>query len=509
MSNPPPTPAAPRPEALYGATQMRQIDRTVIEQHGIPGITLMRRAGEAAFRQIMARYAAIDHLVVVCGLGNNGGDGYVVASCAHRIGIRVTALASAPPATECAATAARDYRQLGGTICEGDLSSLSPLASAASADLVVDALFGTGLSRAPQGTAADLIRRMNAAATSGCPLVSLDMPSGLHSDTGAAFDPCVAAHLTITFIGLKIGLFTGRGRSHAGEIVLEDLHIPAEARHAVALSARLIQPPVLEKRARDMHKGEAGRLLVVGGDGGMMGAALLAGEAALRCGAGLVTVAGTAAHLDFAARHRPELMSADAERLPLEDADAADVIVLGPGLGQSEWSERIFTRFIDCKAPLVVDADGLNWLARISPGPRRRPNWVLTPHPGEAARLLQCTAAEIEADRLRAVREIQAKFGGVCILKGAGTLVADADGGMFLCDRGNPGMATAGMGDVLSGVVGALVGQGLPLSQAASAAVWLHASAADAAARRLGERSLLARDVIDHLPQIIRQVEPF
>ncbi len=486
------------PEEIYQAREVREIDRVVIEQHGVSGIALMRRAGEAAFKQIMARYSGVHHLVVVCGAGNNGGDGYVVALCARRIGVPVTVLATAAPGTDDAATASQEYRDSGGVVEAGEGDPAIP----EDAGLVVDALFGTGLSRAPEGAAAEWIRRMNDA---NCPVVSLDMPSGLHGDTGFAFATCVKADATITFIGLKLGLLTGQGRSHAGEIVFEDLRVPIAARRAVAPVARIIQQPLLAKRHREMHKGDAGRVLIVGGDAGMLGAVLLAGEAALRCGSGLVTVAGGAAHLDLPALRCPELMSADALQLsPQGIAARADVVVLGPGLGQSAWSEQVFDRFIDSERHIVVDADGLNWLAR---KPLQRSDWVLTPHPGEAARLLQCAAAEVQADRLAAAREIAAKFGGVCVLKGAGTLVACADGAMFLCDKGNPGMATAGMGDVLSGVIGSLLGQGLRIKAAATAGVWVHGSAADGAVQETGERGLLARDVIRHLAPVIRGIE--
>ncbi len=485
------------PEEIYQAREVRAIDRAVIEQHGIPGMVLMRRAGESAFQQIMTRYSRINHLLVVCGAGNNGGDGYVVARCAHRIGVPVTVLAAAAPDTDDAVTAAQAYREDGGVVSEDGHALF------AAADLVVDALFGIGLTRAPEGVGGELIRRMNEAR---CPVVALDMPSGLHSDTGFAFAPCVKADTTITFIGLKLGLLTGHGRSHAGEIVLEDLGIPAEARRAVEPVARIIQRPLLAKRAREMHKGDAGRILIVGGDTGMLGAVLLAGEAALRCGSGLVTVTGGGAHLDLAALHRPELMSAEALQLSPQDIARADAVVLGPGLGRSRWSEQVFARFIDTQRRLVVDADGLNQLAQSEPPPHRC-DWILTPHPGEAAGLLQCTTAEVQADRPTAAREIAAKFGGVCVLKGAGTLVACADGAMFLCDKGNPGMATAGMGDVLSGIIGSLLGQGLPIATAATAGVWLHSSAADAAVKNTGERSLLARDVIHYLTPIICDLE--
>lgn len=268
---------------------------------------------------------------------------------------------------------------------------------------------------------------------------------------------------------------------------------------------QLIPPPKLPKRHRETHKREVGRILIVGGTEGMLGATLLAGESALRCGSGLVTIASTASHVDWPALHCPELMSADAMQISRERiAEIADVVVLGPGLGQGEWGKQVFDRFIDCELPLVVDADGLNWLAR---KPRQCDRWVLTPHVGEAARLLGRTATEVQAERLHAAREIATQYGGVCVLKGPGTLVACADDSIWICDKGNPGMATAGMGDVLSGIVAALLGQGASFSVAATTAVWLHACAADTAVRKIGERGLLARDVITYVATLVCQIE--
>lgn len=493
------------PIEIYQAHQTREMDRFVIEQCGVPGVELMRRAGRAAFARIMERHGGAGRMAVVCGPGNNGGDGYVVAELARRIGVDVTVLALAAAAAADAKTAADDYQNAGGAIVAVDNANEENFAALDAADLIIDALFGTGLARAPQGIASDAIRRINRAP---CPVVALDMPSGLQSDTGFAFAPCVAADATVTFIGVKLGLLTGQGRAVAGEILFEDLNIPVEARDAVAPAARVIARPALRPRARDAHKGDAGRVLVVGGGRGMLGAALLAGEAALRCGGGLVTVAGPESNLDLPALACAELMSADAARMSAADIAAADAIALGPGLGQSEWGGQIFRRFIDADAPMVVDADGLNHLAAADKS-RRRQNWILTPHPGEAARLLQSTVAEIAADRPAAARAIADKFGGVCVLKGAGTLVAaaESEAPLFVCAHGNPGMATAGMGDVLSGIAGALLVDGMPALDAAQAAVWLHSAAADAAVIDTGQRGLLARDVIAALPKLLRGIE--
>ena len=512
---------------LYRADQVRELDRLAIAA-GTPGIALMRSAGDAAFAHIMSRHAATKRMVVVCGAGNNGGDGYVVAACARRIGVTVTVLAVGEPGTDDAITAARDYRDVGGEVVvvgngdgnrsagndgngnrngddgntgNGDGNDGNNIL--ATADLIVDAIFGTGLSRAPAGVAADCIRAMNAA---DAPVVSLDVPSGLHSDSGCAFSPCVAAQSTLTFIAQKLGLHTGDGRKYAGEIVLADLNIADEIRRKVAPAARIITAPKLSKRAVDAHKGDAGRVLIIGGDAGMLGAVLLAGEAALRCGSGLVTVASTTAHLDLPALHRAELMSADAQQLTPEFIAGCDAMVLGPGLGRGEWGAQVYARAVAGGVPTVLDADALFWLAQ---APARNHDWILTPHPGEAARLLGCDSAEIQADRPAAAQKIADKFGGICVLKGAGTLVADgtAEHELMLCDKGNPGMASAGMGDVLSGVIGALLAQGLPAFEAAVAGVWLHGYAANEAVKTTGVRGLLAGDVIQNLATVIASCE--
>lgn len=474
------------PRKLYRAAQTREIDRIATAEYGIASAELMRRAAHAAFAHLSARYAGARNIVVVCGPGNNGGDGYLLAARARETGMHARALAM-PPASEGARAAAHIYESRGGEVC-ADASLLD------GADLIVDALFGTGLTRAPQGDAAAWIARINAAS---CPVLALDMPSGL-SDGGYAFSPCVRADCTVTFIGMKFGLLSGDGREHAGEIVFAELQVDAEMRRAVKPVARVIAPPKLPRRSFGMHKGNAGRVIVAGGARGMFGAALLASEAAMRTGAGLTTLATLAAHVEMAALHRPELMSADALEIDFAHADA---IALGPGLGTGEWSHRVFEKCIDGSARMVVDADALNLLAQ---HPRRSEHWVLTPHPGEAARLLQCTLHDVQFDRLAAAREIVTRFGGACVLKGAGSLVADAES-VLLCDLGNPGMASGGMGDALTGIIAALLAQNI--AHAAAAGVWLHARAADLAACRGGMRGLLARDVIALLPEVLDACE--
>ncbi len=362
------------------------------------------------------------------------------------------------------------------------------------ADVIVDALFGTGLARPATDEAAAMIAGMN---TCGRPVVAVDMPSGLHSDTGAVLGVAVHAEITVTFIGRKQGLYVGDGLDHAGRVIVDDLGVPAACFDGTIPVARLIGEDAvlraLPRRARTTHKGSHGHVLVIGGGLGMPGAARLAGEAALRAGAGLVTLAVHPGNSAIVAA-RPELMcvgaSSAADLAPL--LGRATVIAAGPGLGQGAWAEPLVDAAIDSGVPLVMDADALNWLAA---HPRSCDHWILTPHPGEAARLLGTTPAAVQADRLGSARALQARYGGVAVLKGAGTIVYPPGGPAFVCDRGNPGMAAGGMGDVLTGVVAGIAAQCGDLALAARAGVFVHAQAGDLASRA-GERGMLASDVL-------------
>jgi NAD(P)H-hydrate epimerase len=368
----------------------------------------------------------------------------------------------------------------------------------ATGDVIVDAIFGTGLARDASGLAAECIAAINAA---GRAVVAVDVPSGLHADTGHVLGCAVRADLTVTFIGRKLGCHLAAGPDHTGEIVFDDLGVPLATYDDTHPALRLLDASVvttaLPRRERTAHKGRHGHVLVIGGAAGMGGAVRLAGEAALRAGAGLVTVAAHPQSLQ-ALTARPELMSVALGNAPdLEHAlERATVIALGPGLGQSPWSMEVLRAALAAGKPLIVDADALNLLAAV---PQRRDDWVLTPHPGEAARLLGVTAAGVQDDRRAAARELQARYGGTVVLKGAGSIVQCADGMGWLCDRGNPGMAVAGMGDVLTGVVAGIAAQCSDLAPAARAGVYVHAVAGDRAAGVAGERGLLASDVIDQL----------
>ncbi|MFO1349813.1 MAG: NAD(P)H-hydrate dehydratase [Gammaproteobacteria bacterium] len=488
------------PGALYRAQQVREIDRRAIQERGIAGYELMRRAGQAAFAELRARWPAARRVVVVCGGGNNGGDGFVVARLAQEAGLATQVLTLADPArlSGDARTAYDDARQAG--------APSEPFAPAllTGADVIVDAIFGIGLEREVSGHWRAAIDAINATPAK---VLALDIPSGLHADRGAILGAAVRADLTVCFIALKQGLFTGAGPDCNGEIVLADLAIPADLVASIAPSAQLYGgenlPTLLPKRMRSAHKGDHGHVLVVGGDQGMAGAARMAAEAAARCGAGLVSVATHAAHAGLHAALRPELMFRGVETaVELSPLLArASVIAVGPGLGTGAWGQLMLNAVLEQEQPLVIDADALNLIAKQTPR-TARPSWVLTPHPGEAARLLGIDTTTVQTDRFAAAERLAQHLGGVVVLKGAGTLIASADQTPLVCHAGNPGMASGGMGDVLTGVIAGLLAQGLTPWDAARAGVYLHARAGDLAALD-GERGLLATDLLPWLRKLV------
>jgi ADP-dependent NAD(P)H-hydrate dehydratase / NAD(P)H-hydrate epimerase len=482
------------PAEIYSTEAVRRIDRRAIDGAGIDGYTLMNRAAGAALEAARAAFPAARRWQVVCGGGNNGGDGYVLARLAAAKGIEaaVTALVSPERLRGDAATAHRDFVAAGGDVREWS-GQLDPAAT-----LVVDAVLGSGLERNVEGRFAEAVAAINA---HPAPTLALDIPSGISGDTGAVLGTAVRADLTVTFVGLKQGLFLGQGPDFTGDLVYAGLDIPADCRAAEAPALRRIDEAALRRllppRRRSAHKGDFGHLLIVGGGPGMAGAARLAAEAALRCGAGKVSVASAPASCGVVVGGCPEAMCHGVER-PADLApliERATVLAVGPGLGTGDWSRALFEAALAAKRPVLVDADGLNLLAT---EPARRDDWILTPHPGEAGRLLGCSAAAVQSDRLAAVNELRRRYGGVAVLKGAGSLVSWQDGPEWICTAGNPGMAAPGMGDVLTGVIGALLAQGLTLEQAAAAGVELHARAGDAAAGS-APRGLFASDLMPAL----------
>jgi hydroxyethylthiazole kinase-like uncharacterized protein yjeF len=488
----------PLPIEIYSVATVREIDRTAIEDEGIPGYTLMTRAGAAAVRAAREQFPDATRWQVVCGAGNNAGDGYVVARLAAQEGIVVSVLAVVDPEslTGDAATAYGDFAAEGGVVMpwEGALDE--------EAGLIVDALLGSGLERDVTG---EFGRAVSAINDHPAHVLALDIPTGVHGDTGQVMGAAVEADLTVTFVGLKAGLFAGEGAELCGVIVFDGLDVPEHCRpHGEAMSRRIssrVLRRCLKRRSRNAHKGDFGHVLIVGGGEGMPGAVRLAGEAALRTGAGLVSIATHPSHATVIVGSRPELMShgiADADSLaPL--LERATAIAVGPGLGTSEWARALYGVVSELELPAVWDADALNLLAETPAKNERR---IITPHPGEAGRLLGEPTAEVQGDRRAALQALQEKYGGVAVLKGANTLVTSKKKVPWLCTSGNPGMASPGMGDVLTGIVAALLAQGLGKEASAVVGVEAHARAGDLAARA-GERGTIASDLVAELRNVV------
>ncbi len=482
------------PITLYRTDQVRELDRIAIHESGIPGFELMSRAGYEVFQCIRHKWPDTQSVGVFCGTGNNAGDGYIVARLALEAGLKASVYSLSDPVNlkGDAHTAYQSYVEASGMVIPFLGEEIID------EDVIVDALLGTGLDRPVTGLYALAIQGIN---KSPAHVVAVDSPSGLNADTGNVMGCAVKADCTVTFIGLKLGLFTGQAFDYCGEISYASLDVPDAVFQAVSSSViRVVKTP-LPRRDRCSHKGNYGHVLIVGGDQGYSGAARLTGEAALRVGAGLVSIATRPEHSGLMNLNRPELMChgvANAGQLAVL-LEKASVVVIGPGLGQSDWAKELFMATIKTQKPLIIDADGLNLLARL---PEKKPDWILTPHPGEAARLLCCSTAEIQENRFSSVLAIQAKYDGTAVLKGTGTLIA-SPGEIAVSTTGNPGMASGGMGDVLSGVIAGLLAQNLSLKNAAQQGVFCHGKAADLAAEKGGERGLLARDLMPYLRLLV------
>jgi NAD(P)H-hydrate epimerase len=494
-------------DRLYTARQVQLLDQSAIEAHGIPGIELMERAGQSVFAAAREYFPRSVDWLVFCGAGNNGGDGYVLARLAQQAGIRVTLCALKPVSALQgeAAVAGRSWLAAGGEVHPW------PPAAGWQPDLIFDALLGTGLDRKPEGDFASAISWIN---QNPAPVIAVDIPSGLDADSGTPLGEAVKAVLTVTFIGNKRGLYTADGPDHCGQVRFSALQTPESVQESIKDSGILIRQNIIEyllpRRARNSHKGTFGWVLGIGGNSHMSGAVRLCGEAALRSGAGKVTLATIPEHAAMVNLSCPELMVRGVKKGKelsslLEQVNAC---VLGTGLGQTSWSEDLYHTCLKSKAPMVLDADGLNILARHHPGGARqgrlpRGNWILTPHPAEAGRLMDCSAREIQQDRVVAAQRIAEAYDAVVVLKGCGTVIARPDGFYAICPLGNPGMATAGTGDVLAGVIGAMLAQGLSDWESAMLGVVVHAHAGDLAANQIGERGMIASDIIARLPVVL------
>ncbi len=505
------------PRALYRAEQVRELDLLAQQALGVDAFELMQRAAAAAFSRLRERWPLADKLLVFAGAGNNGGDGYALAALAAQNGLGVQLIWLQPPnELEGAAAAAwRLAKRADVPICSFAEFQLQPWRDF---DLVADALLGTGLRRALTG---DWLRAVEWINNSGRPVLALDVPSGLDADTGTPLGAAVRADLTVSFIAMKRGLLTHEGPDCAGEIVFEDLDAPAGIHGATASTTAAVRRidihsgmDRLPPRRASAHKGRHGHVLLLGGDHGMGGAIMMAAESALRAGAGLVSVVTRSAHRAALLARRPEIMvtGTEEETVDLPSLfERASNIVVGPGLGLGEWSQNLLRAALGANAtrklPLIVDADALRLLARnaVPTAESHRELWILTPHPGEAAAMLGIEAKAVQADRFAAVAKLQEQYGGHCLLKGAGSLIClqGAPRRFKLCSEGNPGMASAGMGDVLGGVIAALHAQGLTLEDSLCLAVCIHGEAADMAAEKHGQRGLLATDLMPFIRTLV------
>ena len=486
---------------LYTAADSRAVDANAIAKLNVPGYTLMQRAAQAALALLLDRFPGVGSITVVCGKGNNAGDAYLVASGAHHLGVEVQLLAAMPPSS-LQGDAARAFAEAAanGLAVDNSLQTLR-------GGVIVDGLLGTGLQGAPRAEYAQWIQQINA---SGKPVLSLDVPSGIDADTGAAPGAVVIATHTLSFITPKVGLHTGAGLAAAGQRHLDDLGVPQHCFPTSPVTRLHWHRHMMPGLEVNTYKHRQGHLVIAGGDDNMPGAVIMAAEAALRVGAGMVTVLTRTQHTSALVSRTPEVMvlgfsETDDDARVKQLLSKASCVVLGPGLGRSPWSKALYKAVEHSGRPVLVDADGLYWLA--AEGAWQGGSLTITPHVAEAARLLGLAPDDVQADRLAAARQLAQQYACQGVLKGAGSVVfAENSAALAICAHGNPGMASAGMGDVLSGVLGGMLGYAegsfTPL-KALQAGVALHSAAADHAALEWGQRSLQSTDVIAALPILL------
>lgn len=489
----------PLSQNIYTAAQVKELDRYATDAFNISGNVLLERAGEAAFQFILSKWPQCKRLLVLCGTGNNAGDGFVVARLASEQEFDVRVLQVGDENKLQGDALAAQQRLLG--------SGITPVTFVETLDeedydLIVDAMLGIGVHGNIAGKYAVAINALNAQTK---PVFSIDIPSGLNADTGIPQGIAVKATKTLTYVGLKQGLVTGDGPEYSGEVLFSDLKLPKalyDMRSPAGYRldyAHLSQ--LLPKRLRNTHKGDFGHVVLIGGAPGMPGAIRLAGEAAARVGAGRVTIVTHPEHAVSLNAMRPELICygiTDVEDIqPL--LSLASVVGIGPGLGQSKWAQDLLVMAMDSGLPMVVDADALNLLAESN---QHYDNWILTPHPGEAGRLLGLSTAEIQRNRFKSVDDISKQFGGIAVLKGLGSLIKSQHSLPRVCPCGNPGMASGGMGDVLTGIISGLIAQGLSNQQATELGVVIHSKAGDEAAKAVGERGMLASDLMSWIRRL-------
>jgi ADP-dependent NAD(P)H-hydrate dehydratase / NAD(P)H-hydrate epimerase len=496
------------------AAQMREVDRQTIER-GTPGLALMENAGQSVVAFIEEKFAPLGrhHAVIFCGKGNNGGDGLVVArELLLRGGLRALDVVLVAAPEELSGDAAANYRKFeasGGRVHREVTPAMRD------ATIVVDALLGTGLKGPASGAMLHAIRQINTEFRSGR-VVAVDIPSGLASDSGLPLGESVRADFTITFTAPKAGLVLAPNCDHVGELRVCPVGSPPELfENDPEIWLSLIQPrqfaALLEPRAKGANKGSFGHVLVVGGSCGKTGAPAMAAMAALRAGAGLVTVASAAENLHVIAGHAPEIMTMPLAGNLGEIAAGKDVLAVGPGLGTSaENGAMVRNAFAESTLPMVVDADGLNALAGAKwTGAAGKPR-VLTPHPGEMSRLCGKSIAEIQEDRVTIARAFAVEKQVCLVLKGQRTLIAFPDGRVWINPTGSPAMAKGGAGDILTGLIAGMLAQFPTLAdQAIAAAVYVHGLAGELGAAQMGEKSLIATDLLRYLPAALEECAKF
>jgi len=496
---------------ILTAAQMRNIDRRATERFGVPSIVLMENAAIAVVDAIFQHYPNSERVALICGTGANGGDGFAVARHLENRGVVPMLLIAGERGSigGDAQTNLRVCERLGIPIYDirnaGEIDDA--LAHAAGADLLVDAIFGTGLNRPPQGLYADVIRGI---AELRIPVLAIDLPSGANASSGEPFDPCVQAEVTVTFAAPKVCHIFEPAALYCGEVIVADISIPEVALDEESVTLALITPktiqPHIEPRLAPTHKGTYGHVGVIAGSPGRSGAAVLAARGAIRAGAGLVTVMTDPDTVRLVHEGSIESMT-DSRASHASFLQHKTAVLIGPGLADDEASyENVRAIVAALELPLILDASGLNAFASRANeiNPRGLPR-VITPHPGELSRILGRDTQSINADRIGAAREAARACNCVVVLKGHQTLVAEPDGHVYVNPTGNPGMASGGMGDVLAGVVAALLARGVDPLDAACTAVYLHGLAGDLLKDEIGDTGLAASDVAERIPRAIQR----
>lgn len=493
------------PQRAYSATQVLENEATVAKEKGISLPQLMEKAGQTCFTYIQEESQNITQMLVLCGKGNNGGDGFVIARLAQQYGINVTVYLCVE-SEALSGDAKRAFDKLQDShvtiIYQSEMILDDEFFKENQYEVIVDALFGIGFKGNLPESYHPLISAVNRCRST---VISVDVPSGLNATTGEVSTLAIQADFTITFIVFKQGMLTGKAANYVGTLLLADLSLGTLFQEKIESKVEIqgqLTIPDKPTRSENANKGEVGLLLTVGGNTGMPGAIRLASESSLRTGASLVSVCTHESNHLILLNGRPELMLAPSNYEKLINSafyEKAKVLLCGPGLGKDAWAKELFKMIPQLNKPCLLDADALRLLAE---KPIFNDNWVLSPHPGEAAKLLGISIAEVEKDRLEAVKNIALKYGGICILKGAGSLISDGQF-VWINTSGNSGMASGGMGDVLSGIIAALMMQ-LPTNfDAARLGVYLHGVAADIVAEKKGKIGMLASDLFPEIQQLI------